>query len=128
MLAGSKGKNGYFYIGVLGKKFLSHRLAYLMHYGEMPSCPVDHINGIPTDNRIVNLRAVSQSANMQNMRRATSASSTGLLGVATTRRSNFVAQIRAGGKRIHIGTFDTAEQAHAAYIAVKRRLHEGCTI
>lgn len=32
------------------------------------------------------------------------------------------------GKPIHLGCFDTAEEAHAAYIAAKRVLHGGCTV
>jgi hypothetical protein len=38
------------------------------------------------------------------------------------------ASVWVGGKRVYLGRFDTAEEAHAAYVAAKRRLHQGCTL
>lgn len=38
------------------------------------------------------------------------------------------ASICTGGKRTHLGLFKTIEQAEAAYLDAKRRLHEGCSI
>lgn len=51
-----------------GKKnyYLLHRLAWFMFYGVWPEDQIDHTNGIRSDNRIVNLREVSNGQNQQN--------------------------------------------------------------
>jgi hypothetical protein len=54
-------------------------------------------------------------------------SSHGFLGV-TRSRKRWKAHIKVGDKVLHIGTYDTPEEAHAAYLAAKRVLHIGCTI
>ena len=87
----------------------------------------DHINGIKTDNRIANLRSVSMTVNLQNMRKANRDSLSGLLG-AHKKRSHWESRIRVDRKQIHLGIFETPEEAHAAYLAAKRLHHSGCTI
>lgn len=47
----------------------------------------------------------------------------GFRGVTVTRSGKFQARIYLGGKRHHLGTFDTAMQAHDKYLKVKERLH-----
>ena len=97
-------------------------------HGEWPADEVDHINGDSTDNRLCNLRSVSREVNQENIRRAKRNSKTGLLGVMHTRGGKYRSAIRVRGVFHHLGHFDTAEQAHAAYVEAKRRLHEGCTL
>ncbi len=89
---------------------------------------VDHKDGNPLNNRWANLRLADESLNGQNQRRAHRDSKTGLLGVFP-KRDKFAAQITTpDGRRHTLGSFKTAEAAHAAYIEAKRKLHEGCTI
>ena len=113
-------------------KYMVHRLAWLLFYGRWPNGHIDHINGDPSDNRISNLREASHAVNMQNQRRPHKNSRSQLLGASLdtsrTRPNPWRAQITVNGKTKRIGWFKTAEEAHAAYIAVKRMLHEGCTI
>jgi hypothetical protein len=104
-----------------------HRLAWLLHYGEWPNGHIDHINGIRNDNRIVNLRAVSNAINCQNKRRPLPSNKTGWLGV-TYDRGAYRAAVCHKGKQHHLGRFPTPELAHAAYVGAKRLLHEGCTL
>ena len=126
-VAGCSAGDGYVQIRVDGVRYLAHRLAFLWMTGEWPRDMIDHINGVRDDNRFANLRPATRAENMQNQRRAMSNSQTGLLGVTRVGK-RFMATIQVDGRKIHIGTFDTPEQAHEAYLAAKRRLHPGCTI
>lgn len=126
-LAGTHDSKGHRQIGVCGKYYLAHRLAWLAFYGEMPAGEVDHLNGVRDDNRISNLRDVSRSVNCQNEQRARRNNGCGFLGV-TEKKYAFLAQIHANGKKIHLGSFRTAEAAHEAYLIAKRQLHPGNTL
>lgn len=134
VIAGSKAgtlssAKGYRKIGVNGKRYWAHRLAFLWMTGEWPLLHVDHIDGNGGNDAWVNLRDVSQSVNMQNRRRACADSVSGILGVSfNTARKKWVAQIVTGGRNLGLGYFDTPDAASAAYIAAKRDLHEGCTL
>jgi hypothetical protein len=118
---------GYLVAHVAGKVRTIHRIVWAMHHGSEPQGQIDHINGDRTDNRIENLRCVTNGVNSQNLRRAKSHNSLGLLGVVAC-RDKFHARITTDGRKTHLGSFATADAAHAAYIAAKRVMHEGCTI
>jgi hypothetical protein len=107
-------QNGYRQIGFKSKKYLSHRVAWFLHYGCWPNNDVDHIDGNPSNNKISNLRDVSHSKNLQNRKSATIRNKTGFLGVVK-RCNKFAAHIHRDGKQIYLGRFDTAELAHQAY-------------
>ncbi len=68
--AGSYTKNGYLEIGILGTKWLCHRLAFL-YMEEVPPVTIDHVNGQRDDNRWVNLREATDYQNAQNSKKAT---------------------------------------------------------
>lgn len=98
-------------------------------HGEWPNGEVDHINGHRDDNRISNLRVLSSMQNKQNQRNPRSDNTTGYLGVTWLKREQrYRAGIQHQGRFIHVGTFKTAEEAHAAYVERKRLIHEACTI
>lgn len=116
----------YFRICMGQQVFLAHRIAWLYMTGEFPDGVIDHINGNPSDNRWCNLRCVTQKENSQNVYKAKKNSKSGLLGAHFSKvHRRWVAQIRVNGKTKQIGAFDDAQSAHQAYIAEKRRLHEG---
>ena len=119
-------QSGYRCICVGGRKY-AHRLAFLYMTGSWPLHLVDHINGDRSDNRWCNLRDMPRIINQQNRRTATSGSASGLLG-AHKKRGRWSSQIKVRGQLVKLGVFDTAQDAHNAYIAAKRRFHEGCTI
>ena len=127
--AGSSDARGAVFIRVDGGRYPAHRLAWFYVNGVWPAFEIDHINGDPSDNRIANLRDVPHRTNQQNFKAAfkTNASS-GLLGVSLHKASGlYRARITAGQERC-LGYFKTPDEAHAAYLAAKRMLHDGCTI
>jgi len=128
---GWKNTVGYWSVrfNVFGKKHeQAHRVAFYLMTGRMP-VEVDHINGDKLDNRWVNLREVTSSVNKQNARKARVNNKTGLLGVCyKPKRNKYHAQIVVNRRHYHLGYYDTAEEAHEAYLEAKRKMHEGCTI
>jgi hypothetical protein len=126
--------DGYLQIMIDGKIFLAHRLAWLYEFGEVPSKNIDHINGNKKDNRIENLRSVTQAVNVQNIRKTKGIRThSQFLGVSLANKGSckekpYKARIVVNSKEIHLGTFDTEENAHQAYVQAKRKYHEGCTL
>jgi hypothetical protein len=120
---------GYRKIGVDGRRYWAHRLAFLWMTGEWPKHHVDHIDGNGGNDVWTNMRDVPRGVNMQNVRRATVDSLTGILGVTFNRaRKKWVAQISINSKSKGLGYFDTADAASAAYLSAKRQLHAGNTL
>jgi hypothetical protein len=126
-IVGGVRPDGYLGFKWRGKSMLSHRVIWLLVVGVWPENEIDHWNGDRSDNRWENLRLSNRVYNLQNLRKARSDNRSGYLGV-TERDGYFRAFIHADGKRISLGNFSTAEEAHGAYVIAKRRLHDGCTI
>lgn len=124
---GTMHHQGYMTTTICGREYGLHRLAWLYVHGAWPKRVIDHINGDRADNRIANLRDVNQTINQQNRRLASATNkSSGLLGVTRKRgRKKYEAGIQVSGKSRYLGTFGTAEEAHAAYIEAKRLMHDG---
>lgn len=99
-----------------GSNLLLHRL--LLGF---PDADIDHISGDKLDNRRSNLRVVNRSQNNMNLPRR-SANESGYKGVYRN-RDRWAASIQAYGQRIHLGTFDTPEEAAKAYDSKALELH-----
>lgn len=119
--------SGYCHIRLDGRRYPAHRLAWFHVYGTWPKVLIDHINGVRDDNRIANLREADRSINAQNEHGLRANNTSGYPGV-TSHWGGWRARINLSGKRTHIGTYLTKEEAHRAYLDAKRRLHPGCTI
>ncbi|MFV3284370.1 HNH endonuclease [Pseudomonas sp. NY15356] len=121
--AGSLLKSGYVSIMVAGRKMKAHQLAYLMMTGKMPEkgqC-IDHIDMCRSNNAWKNLRLCTPAQNSQNTAKRKTNSS-GFLGVSRN-RGKWRATITKDGKQIHLGNFDTPEEASMAYTARKQEIH-----
>lgn len=128
--AGWVDRGGYVRLWFKNRQIGAHRIAWLLTYGEYAKNDIDHIDGDPSNNRISNLRDVSHAVNTQNLKAARSHNkSTGVLGVIWNNfAGKYQARIGVNKKSIHLGYYKTVEEAQAAYLAAKRKLHEGCTI
>ena len=122
--------HGYIRIWVDGRQIAAHRLAWLWMTGRWPEKDIDHIDGNRANNAWANLREVDRSTNLENLRAAKSNNlSTGVLGAYhSPTPGRFVSRIQVKGKSMSLGSFGTAEEAHAAYVEAKRELHKGSTL
>ncbi len=122
-------ENGrYWELSICGRKIRGHQLAWLLTYGYLPKT-IDHINGNGLDNRLCNLREVTQQQNNQNHRKPPKHNTSGFLGVSFFKAGNkFAAHINIDGKKKHLGYFDDPEKAHQMYLTAKRNIHSTCSI
>jgi hypothetical protein len=112
---GTIGVGGYVVLRVNGKVCYAHRLAWKLYYGSEPKT-IDHINGDRSDNRIENLRDVSQSVNMQNTVHGK--------GCHFHKPSkSWKSSIMLKGKQIHLGYFPDSESATECYLFAKAFFH-----
>lgn len=99
---------------IFGRRYFAHRVAWAIFHGEWPSGQIDHINGIRDDNRIANLRVVTQAENLRNQRQRRDNTS-GRVGVVWRRDAGkWQAAINHNGRRLHLGLFTDFSAASAA--------------
>ena len=128
-VAGRINPKGYVSIKINGYTYLAHRLAWLYVHGIWPDKDIDHWDTSESNNCFSNLREATPRLNNENRRVANRDNATGFLGVCFHKKAGkFQASIKVAGKHLHLGLYQTAELAHAAYITAKRREHAGCTL
>ena len=121
-IAGTVDRKGYIRLDVNYKKCRAHRLVFLMHKGYLPKT-IDHINGNTSDNRIENLRAATTAQNQYN-RKLGSNNTSGFKGVSwDINRKTWKGYIYVEGKRIHLGNFNTPEEADEVVRKAREELH-----
>lgn len=123
--AGTVGRYGYIFIKLTWnkKKYFLKRshIVLAMHGtvvqdGEM----VDHINGISADDRVENLRIVTQAQNQINRKMSTNNKS-GHKGIFR-RYGKWQANIGYQGKKIVLGSYETKEEAIEVRLKAEREL------
>lgn len=115
-IAGRKNKSNPITIMINGVRYQASHLAWLYVKGEMPSKAIDHINGIRSDNRIINLREATLSQNAMNRIKAANNTS-GYKGASFHKQSGkWQASIKINGKQKYLGLFLSPKQAHNAYV------------
>jgi hypothetical protein len=123
-IVGTKHSAGYIQIGYRGRLYKAHRLAWWFTYSVLPDCAIDHINEIRDDNRICNLRLDTNRENEQNNSKIPCNNKSGYRGVSWHKNAKkWVANIRVKNKLIYLGSYDTPEEAHEAYLCAKRTYH-----
>lgn len=101
------------------KTIMLHNFIKTIHGGGL----VDHINGDSLDNRKENLRVVTKSQNSMN-RKLNKNNRSGIKGVCWSERDKrWVAQIRAGGKYIRLGSFTDKMEAAQVYKSASEVYH-----
>lgn len=116
---------GYLWLRLGGRMKLVHRLVWETANGPIPDgCDIDHINGVRTDNRLVNLRCATRSQNMQNQHRARVDSRSGQKGVTWDDGvGKWRARISVNGVKYWLGQFDDMGQAQSAYATAASIFH-----
>jgi len=112
-VAGVAEASGYIRVQIKGKNYSMHRLAFLYMTGAFPAEHTDHINRNRSDNRWLNLRAVSNSVNQKNAKKRSDNKSR-ITGVHWDARSKkWCSKIKVG-KSIFIGLFEDFFEAVCA--------------
>ena len=107
---------------IKARLYQNHRLVWALVHGAWPADQIDHINGDPEDNRIENLRVVSNAENQRNRGRSRNNTS-GTNGVYWHSRDHvWTSFIRENGKQRSLGAFTTQAQAMVARKAAEQRL------
>jgi hypothetical protein len=95
---------------ILGVAYRAHRVAWAMYYGKWPQI-IDHENGVKDDNRIVNLRSVTNSVNLKNAAMY-GTNTSGHVGVYWNKDScKWVSQIGHNSKLVYLGRFKNKSDA-----------------
>lgn len=118
MQAGRVQSGGYLRVQVAQRGYAIHRIAWCLATGSWPVNTIDHKNGRMADNRIENLREATLSQNGANRRRSLNREYLYPRGVRFHEPTQkFFAVILAK----HLGTFDTVDEAAAAYATAARQ-------
>jgi len=121
-----KAKTGYYQFSLSAEgiehKVRVHRLVFYAHnpswdiYDGSQDNSIDHINNEPLDNRIENLRNVSNKQNCWNTFKHK--------GYAWNKRNKkWVAEITVSGKSLYLGQYVEEEEARNAYLKAKEKYH-----
>ena len=97
-------------------RLLCHTFAWWWVNGTTPNY-IDHINMVKTDNRICNLRSVTNQQNCFNR--------TNAKGYTWNKRhSKWMSKIKVNSKTINLGYYNTEQEARNAYLAAKEIYHK----
>lgn len=117
-------KDGYEFLSYRGSRFYVHRLAWFYVHAKWPKEYIDHINGISADNRLSNLRESTNSENQQNLVARRPKTAGKLIGTAWhEHKKAWISRIGIDRKRVCLGYFATAQEAHEAYLEAKKTIH-----
>jgi HNH endonuclease/AP2 domain len=109
--------HGYRIGSVANRTLKAHRVIWAIVHGAWPEDMIDHRDGDRSNNRLANLRLASNTENQRNTK-SLPGSSSRFLGVRWEgARDRWRAEIRANGKKVHLGYFVDETDAAMAYDA-----------
>ena len=120
-LAGALDHEGYRLVSLYNKTYKAHRLIWLMMTGAWPEGVIDHIDRNKDNNSFSNLRDCSHSDNKHNTVSSAKRKSIYQGVYIDSRSGKPSACIRLNGKATYVGSFNTEEEAYAAYLSIKEK-------
>lgn len=110
-----------------GKTYKAHRIIWLHVYGYEPECFIDHINRNPSDNRLCNLREVTNKCNIRNTGNYKNNTSS-VKGIYWHKdRKKWYAHICVDGDSHHLGSYKSLDNAVCARLAAEQCFNwSGC--
>jgi len=113
-LVGATTGSGYMgFLGCIDRKqvfYSNHRVVWFLNYGSVPEM-LDHIDGDRLNNKVENLRPTTNSLNQRNRLSYGVCKFKGV----SIEHGKYRCRVSKGGKLIHVGVFDTAEEAAREY-------------
>jgi hypothetical protein len=120
--AGCLDPSGYRVLTLLRCHFMEHRVVWQYVHGEEPECILDHINGVRDDNRIENLRLTNDRMNGLNKEEHRAGSQPGTR--FNKRDNHWESRIKIKGRKVHLGSYKTKEEASARYMDAVAKITE----
>ncbi|ABY52832.1 HNH endonuclease [Escherichia phage phiEco32] len=115
-------RDGYLFAFIDRKKYLLHRLVFLMEGLDISGKIVDHIDCDRQNNRRDNLRLVTPLENAYN-RKINNNNTSGYKGITQEPNGKWRARISANKRRYSLGVFDSLESAAEALREERQKLH-----
>lgn len=119
-----RGRNNkfYWYIRIDGKTYKRAHLIFCVTHGHFASPCIDHINGNSLDDRPCNLREATVTENAWNHKGRARRHQLPMGVRLIPKSGRYQARISCNKKQIHLGAFDTPEEAHGVYLAKRKEL------
>lgn len=122
-VAGTVNSYGYRVIMINFKLYPAHRLIFMYMTGRLPKDQIDHINGVRTDHRWINLREVTQQENLKN-KKIQKNNKTGINGVYKNKISGrWYTNISVNKRLIYLGSYKCLLDAVAARKRAEKKYH-----
>lgn len=115
-------KKNYWVIQVNGKKYKRGHIVFYLVNGFWAKPCIDHINGDSTDDRPCNLRQATFTENAWNHKKRARRIELPM-GVRNFASGKFEARISYCGKQIHLGSFQSPNEASAVYQSKRKELY-----
>lgn len=121
-LAGYLASNGYYMVGIKRRMVMCSRVIFKIHYGRDPIADIDHIDLDTSNDKIDNIRESTRSQNMAN--RHGWGQKSKIKGVRQTKSGKkWEAAICINYQQLHLGTFDTKEEAIQKYTEAAKQYY-----